>query len=143
MKKHLCPRTGFAFVVLALMLIQGGCQGRQEGEKPAAAGNGRPAEAAARPSAPDIVEVAREDLARRLNRPVDDVALLEDRLVYWRTAALGCPAPDKSYAQVLTQGWLIRLTVRGAEYRYHSGVDGPPFTCSPRQAEPPVPYAVE
>jgi hypothetical protein len=77
------------------------------------------------------------------NRPIEDIKVLENRRVAWKSSALGCPEPDKSYLQVVTPGWLIRLIVGRAEYRYHSSEDGPPFTCNPRQAEPPVPYSVD
>lgn len=143
MKKYLCPRTGIAIAALSVTMAISGCQDRQEGEGPGPDGNDQPAAMVPRPAASPIVETARRDLAERLNRPVEDVELLENRSVYWKTAALGCPEPDRSYPQVLTRGWLIRLTVGGAEYRYHSGIDGPPFTCSPRRAEPPVPYSVD
>jgi hypothetical protein len=141
MSKHPCPRTGIALAVLAVTICLGACEGRQKGEQPATVGNDQPAAVTSRADASPIVESARQDLARRLDRSVEDVKLLEDRPVYWRSSALGCPEPGKSYTQVLTRGWLIRLTVGRAEYRYHSGQDGPTFTCSPAQAESPVPYA--
>lgn len=139
--RPLSASTGLAVVAMSLTAALGGCQERREGEPPATGGNDQPAAVVARPSASALVEAARRDLAGRLNRPVEDIKLLEDRPVYWKTAALGCPEPDKSYTQVLTRGWLIRLTVGRAEYRYHSGVDGPPFTCHPGQAEPPMSYS--
>ncbi len=137
-------RPGIGLAALSLVMALGGCQAKNESGEPPASGAGQAASAAeSRPDGSAIVEAAREDLARRLNHPIEDVKVLEDRPVYWKTSALGCPDPDKAYQQVLTRGWLIRLTVGRAEYRYHSGEDGPPFTCHPRQAEPPVPYSVD
>ena len=136
--------AGIGLAALSMMIALGGCQGKEESGAPPASGGASTGPAAeTRPDVMPIVEAAREDLAKRLNHPVEDVKVLEDRPVYWKTSALGCPDPGKSYQQVLTRGWLIRLTVGRAEYRYHSGENGPPFTCSPRQAEPPVRYSVD
>ncbi len=144
MRKSECLRAGIGLVALSTIIVLSGCQAKQKaGEAPATpVGQAAPA-ADAKPDGSAIVEAAREDLSQRLNHPVDDVKLLENRPVYWRSSALGCPDPGKSYTQVMTRGWLIRLAIGRAEYRYHSGEQGPPFTCSPRQAEPPVPYSVD
>lgn len=92
---------------------------------------------------PQAALAARADLASRLDISTDQVEILEARSVYWRSAALGCPQPGYSYAQVLTPGWFIRLAVGRSEYRYHAGEKGAPFTCDPRRAEPPQDYAID
>ena len=148
-----------AVLVIALAALLAGCQpdqdveqGRQGGPQPQKA-EPSPASVpeqaqdttAALPESaePEAAVAARANLASRLGIPPEDVTLFEVRSVYWRSSALGCPDPEMSYAQVLTKGWLIRLTVDGTEYRYHAGEDGEPFTCHPRRAEPPIDFAVK
>ena len=143
MQKQERLRVMTGAIALSALVILGGCQGKEEGDRVAAAGQEEVTPPAAGSDHSAIVEAARQDLARRLNRPPGDIELLENRAVAWKSAALGCPQPDKSYAQVVKRGWLIRLAVGGAEYRYHSGEDGPPFTCNPRQAEPPLPLSAD
>lgn len=105
---------------------------------------GEPAAAeSAAPAQPGVASMARADLAARLQIEPEEVEILEARRVYWSSAALGCPQPDRAYAQVMTEGWFIRLAVGAAEYRYHSSVGGPPFTCHPARAEPPHNYETE
>jgi hypothetical protein len=64
---------------------------------------------------------ARADAASRTGvesdrwRPVEVVARL------WPDAGLGCPEPDKVYAQVLTPGYLITLEAGRRRIVYHSG----------------------
>jgi len=136
-------RAGIGFAVLSTLIAIAGCQRQQGSGEQAPVADEPAASAGDQPEVSAVVEAARQDLAQRLNRPVEDVKLLENRPVYWKSAALGCPEPDKAYQQVLTRGWLIRLAVGRAEYRYHSGEDGPPFTCNPRQAEKPVPFSAD
>lgn len=131
-------------VVLAVGALLAGC-GPESGPGPDA-----PATPSSKGTAPDAVadgstaaEAARGNLSERLGQPTDKIEILETRSVYWRSAALGCPDPEKSYAQVLTRGWFIRLGVDGTEYRYHAGENGEPFSCHPSRAEAPLDYAAE
>jgi hypothetical protein len=77
----------------------------------------------------EMVSKARQDLARRLSVPVDQIDLLEVRQVTWRDASLGCPQPGMAYAQVLQEGLLIRLGLGKDMYFYHNGETGDPFLC--------------
>jgi hypothetical protein len=70
-----------------------------------------------------------------LGRTPDEVRLLEVKPVHWRSGALGCPDPGRSYAQAITPGFLIRLAAGRVEYRYHAGASGEPFLCPPDRAE--------
>ncbi len=38
----------------------------------------------------------------------------------WPNAGLGCPEPGRSYAQMVTAGFLIELEAEGRTYRYHT-----------------------
>jgi hypothetical protein len=77
----------------------------------------------------EIVALSVADLAERLSIAVDQIKVLEVRAVTWPDASLGCPQPGMVYAQVLQEGWLIRLGAGGEMYFYHSGRDQKPFLC--------------
>jgi hypothetical protein len=76
-----------------------------------------------------LVRMAIQDLANRLDIPVEQVNVLEVREVVWPDASLGCPQPGMVYAQVLQPGLLIRLSVDNQMYFYHSGGAQDPFLC--------------
>ncbi len=90
-----------------------------------------------------LVDDARADLVQRLERQqldAQNVAMLRAERVTWRSAALGCPLPDRGYKMVLTPGVLIRLRAAGTTYEYHSTFRGPPFLCEPPgRIETPAP----
>jgi hypothetical protein len=137
-------QAALGVAALSMAVALSACNAKQDaGDRPTSGEGAATPVAVAEPAGSAVVEEARRDLAQRLNRPIEDIKVLENRRVAWKSSALGCPEPDKSYLQVVTPGWLIRLIVGRAEYRYHSSEDGPPFTCNPRQAEPPVPYSVD
>lgn len=87
---------------------------------------------------PPVAAAARKKLAETLGISEEKIVVLETRSVAWPSSALGCPEPDKMYAQVITPGWFIRLAVGVSEYRYHAGKEGEPFTCPPARIEPGV-----
>jgi hypothetical protein len=76
-----------------------------------------------------LVLLAREDLAERLNVPMEEIKLLSFDEVVWPDASLGCSQPGMVYAQVPQDGSLIRLGVGREMYFYHSGGDRAPFLC--------------
>ncbi len=67
-----------------------------------------------------LSELARRDLASRLQVPVEKVKTISLRPHTWPDASLGCPKPDMSYAQMETKGFVIELEAGGKKYRYHS-----------------------
>lgn len=67
-----------------------------------------------------VVELAREDLARRLSVVKDKIAVTQVTPVNWNDASLGCPQSGMFYAAVITPGFRIILSYQGQEYRYHS-----------------------
>ena len=81
------------------------------------------------PGLEGLEKEAREDLAARLSIPASEIELLEARSVVWPDASLGCPRPDMAYAQVPQEGVLIRFSVYGHVYEYHSGVSLELFLC--------------
>jgi hypothetical protein len=106
-----------------------------------------PAPTAAEPAPPAEVELVRQDLAQRLNIPLDQVGVLSVKAVDWPDSSLGCPRPNVLYAQVITPGYEIVLDVSGQQYSYHTGggtfvlcenglpVDAPTATTTPPGAE--------
>lgn len=68
------------------------------------------------------LEAAIADLAARLNIAEADVRVdgVEKRM--WNDASLGCPQPGMMYAQVITPGFLIRLSAGGKAYTYHTSL---------------------
>ena len=76
-----------------------------------------------------LVQGAIQDLAKRLDIPLEQIKLLEIREVVWPDASLGCAQPGMVYAQVLQDGLLIRLGVENQMYFYHSGESQDPFLC--------------
>ena len=88
------------------------------------------------------VTFAKEDLASRLNLPLELVEVLEVQFKTWSDGSLGCPQPGRMYTQVLQEGLLIRLQAEGKVYNYHSGGMRDPFLCDQsdiyQKATPPV-----
>ena len=76
-----------------------------------------------------FVTLASVDLATRLDVGPDTIEVLTAVLVVWPSAALGCPEPDRAYAQVVTDGSVIELGAGDRVYRYHSGGARSPFPC--------------
>jgi hypothetical protein len=72
------------------------------------------------PATAPLVELARKDLATRLNVPVESISLISITAVQWRDSSLGCPEPGMGYATVITPGYLIMLEANGQEYEYHA-----------------------
>lgn len=94
---------------------------------------------------PDLdaaVEVARRDLADRLEVAVEEITARAAEKVVWPDSSLGCPEPDRVYMQVLTPGARIRLETRGQIYAYHLAAGGEPRYCAAPSRTPPLP-AVE
>lgn len=77
-----------------------------------------------------LVDEAVADLSGRLGVDASDITVVGAELVEWSDASLGCPQPGMVYAQVPTDGSLIRLSAGGTEYRYHTGgTTYTPFLC--------------
>ena len=70
-----------------------------------------------------VVELAKEDLARRLGISVSEISLISVEAVDWPDTSLGCPQPGMMYAQVITPGYLIVLEAKGQAYEYHTDTE--------------------
>lgn len=67
-----------------------------------------------------VVGIAREDLAQRLNITNGEVKFIKQEIVNWRDTSLGYPENDKVYAQEITPGFRIILEAMNKTYEYHS-----------------------
>jgi len=77
------------------------------------------------------VEFAKADLAQRTGLDPEGIEVLVARNVTWRDGSMGCPKPDRGYAQVLTPGVEIRLGHGKRRFNYHGSRVGEPFLCEP------------
>ncbi|MBN2499586.1 MAG: hypothetical protein JXB38_02400 [Anaerolineales bacterium] len=79
-----------------------------------------------------LVATARQDLAERLDIPVEAIRVQSLEAVEWPDAGLGCPVAGLDYAQVITPGYQIMLkTEDGRVFDYHSNMRGAMVLCSP------------
>ncbi len=81
------------------------------------------------PNLASLIQGARDDLAKRLGIPSEQIDLVVYKSVEWPDGSLGCPQPCMFYTQVMVDGMLIRFQVQGKLYEYHSGGQRPPFLC--------------
>ncbi len=71
-------------------------------------------------TADQLVELARMDLAQRLEVSPDEIAVQGVEPTEFPNASLGVPEPGEDYAQVITPGYIIDLSAEGETYRYHA-----------------------
>ncbi len=84
---------------------------------------------AVEPALLPAAERAREDLAGRVGADPASIEIVTAEFVVWPDSSLGCPHPDMSYLQVLTDGVRILLVHEGATFAYHGGGNRDPFLC--------------
>jgi hypothetical protein len=78
---------------------------------------------------PKMEELAREDLANRLEIAIDEIVTVSIELVEWPDGSLGCAERGKMYIQVLTPGYLILLESDGEQFEYHSDTNSNVILC--------------
>ena len=83
-----------------------------------------------------LVQMAKEDLARRLELSVSEISVISVEAVDWPDTSLGCPEPGMMYAQVITPGYLIVLGAAGQNYKYHTDTEQRALLCE--ENGPPV-----
>jgi hypothetical protein len=84
----------------------------------------------------DNVEKARQDLANRLDVPIDEVRVVSLTERTWPDGSLGCPQPVQQYTQALVEGAQLVLEVNGTEYNYHAGGGRDFLFCPKLRARP-------
>ena len=85
----------------------------------------------------NLIEKAREDLAKRLSISVSQINLVDAKAVVWPDSSLGCPQPGMAYADVITPGYLIILNADDKEYEYHASRGSLVIYCE--NPTPPIP----
>lgn len=64
--------------------------------------------------------------------PADQIEVVQVEPREWPDSSLGCPEAGGFYAQVITPGYLIRVTAGGEEREYHTDATGETVTlCQP------------
>jgi hypothetical protein len=76
-----------------------------------------------------LVQMAKENLARRLDLSVSEISVISVVVVDWPDTSLGCPQPGMMYAQVITPGFRIVLEAKGQSYEYHTDEDRSVVLC--------------
>lgn len=71
----------------------------------------------------EYVDMSVKELARQKNINVDKIGIKEVVRREWGNSSLGCPKPGKLYAQMITPGYLIVLTLNNSDYFYHGGLN--------------------
>ena len=77
-----------------------------------------------------MANLARQDLAKRLNADTSDVAIESIRPVRWPDANLPCPESTDAFKTVAS-GFVIRLSARDQEFAYHADYERV-APCGPR-----------
>ncbi len=72
------------------------------------------------PLYPQVVDLAKKDLAQRLNISVEQIKFVRQEKVDWNDTGLGYPEEGMFYAQVITPGFRIILKAENRLYEYHS-----------------------
>ncbi len=67
-----------------------------------------------------VVDIAKTDLAQRLNITMEQILLVKQEKVDWSDTSLGYPEPGMFYVQVITPGFRIILKAGDKLYEYHS-----------------------
>jgi hypothetical protein len=73
-----------------------------------------------RAGAARAVRRATADLAQRLKVNQREIALQKVVPMTWPDTSLGCPEPDRVYAQVLTPGYVVLLSCGQDTYEYRT-----------------------
>jgi hypothetical protein len=76
-----------------------------------------------------LLDTAKADLAQQLSISPSEINLVTALEVTWPDSSLGCPQPGTAYAQVLTDGFLIRLEANGNIHEYHGDTNGQVVSC--------------
>ena len=69
------------------------------------------------------LDLARRDLAARLDVQAAEITLVAMRRASWPDTSLGCPRRGEPYAQVVTSGFVIALAHGDEVHTYHASPD--------------------
>lgn len=71
-----------------------------------------------------VVMMVTAQAAAKLGIPENQVQVTRVEAVEWPDSSLGCPEQGEFYAQVITPGYLIEITVGGKTLEYHTDATG-------------------
>ena len=71
-----------------------------------------------------VVQQAQRRLAQHLQLPLDAPIVESGSAQEWATSALGCPAPDQTYAEVVTPGYQLVFLANNQPQAVHTNADG-------------------
>jgi len=84
------------------------------------------------PAEARVLEMAKQELAQRTGADPSEIVVQRIEPVDWRDSSLGCPAPGKAYAQVITPGFRVVLEIQGRSYELHSDQGTRVVLCQPQ-----------
>jgi hypothetical protein len=95
---------------------------------------------------PDLVGEVPEDVLLEIMQATSDatganlaeLTIERAEAVTWSDGALGCPDPDQSYIQVLTEGYWVVIEAGGETYDFRVNQAGEWKVCPPGRGRPPV-----
>jgi hypothetical protein len=80
---------------------------------------------------PFPVQAAVAAAAAELGVPAESITVVSDESVEWPDTSLGCPKEGEFYAQVITPGYLVILSIDGKELEYHTDSVDRAIHCEP------------
>jgi len=83
-------------------------------------------------SSAQAVEAARQDLAQRLNVPVQTLHLTAAQAKTWQDGCLGLATPEEICIQVLVPGWQLELTNGQTTWIYRTNRTGTRLRLDPK-----------
>lgn len=90
----------------------------------------------------NIADIGREVLADILDVPMSSIDIDSVRAVNWPDTSIGCPQPDRAYAQVIVPGHKITLRVADALYVLNEA-NGQAGLCRNRKGAQPATAVAE
>ena len=78
--------------------------------------------------AQDLIARAKADLANRRSVSRNEIKVEQVEKVEFPDASLGVPEPGEMYAQVVTPGYIIRLSLDNRVYEYHAADERAVYT---------------
>lgn len=73
---------------------------------------------------PDAVYAAIDAAVEEFEARRDQIAVNDYVQVNWPSTALGCPEEGKFYAQIVTPGYEVDLSIEGRQVTYHTNQTG-------------------
>lgn len=89
------------------------------------------------PPVEKFVALSKKDLVSLLKIDESKITVIDATEMLWPDAALGCPSPDKIYAQGRVPGYRIRLEAEGKGYIYHTDFNGQVILCPQNDPDNP------